>query len=457
MSMNCDDGFYPAVLFLPVKAEDRVKFITLLFSSPAVIEVLKLFRFGEELCQRSIVKALSHRSNKTVIEVLKKLVSLGLLAESIRKVERGGRRVRIKCYSLTEIGRWYATLFKDPGEFGPSALHKLLEELFAKFMGRFTGLAKRVGFSEKEVFQHILANALGVYSKRLYRGYDLVVFGSIACDIYLSHNLKVFSGGSGANVAFTASLLGLKTALVTAIPLDPLGVRLAVELAESSVDMSFSKPLPGLGTVICVAIHQPVEKPRIECSYDPRSPPVTTELTPGVVEACSRARALYLGEGIGRVFKELLEAVERSKLVVYRPSTQVFRFREAFEDFLAVLSYSPLLILNEDKAEALRERGLRIPQDLFMHGVKSLVVTLGPWGAELYKALDAQPKRFRAPQVEAVDPVGAGDVFSATLIYKLLAGAGLEEAVEFAVKVATLSTRELGPRKTQVLKLVKVL
>jgi DNA-binding PadR family transcriptional regulator len=135
--MSYTEEFYPAVLFLPIRIGERVRFVTSLFSSPAVVEVLNLFELGKELCQRDIVKALSHRSNKTIIDALKKLVSLGLLSESVRKVERGDRRVRVKCYNLTEIGRWYVALFRDPREFEPPALHKLLEELFAKFMEKF--------------------------------------------------------------------------------------------------------------------------------------------------------------------------------------------------------------------------------------------------------------------------------------------------------------------------------
>lgn len=169
MSMCCDSEFYPAVLLLPVKVEDRVRFVTLLFSSPAVVEVLNLFKLGEELCQRDVVKALSHRSNKTVIESLKKLVSLRLLAESVKRVERNGKRIRVKCYSLTEIGKWYVTLFKDPRDFEPNTLHQLLEELFIKFVERFTELAKKVGFNENEIYQHLLANTLKTHSKKLHK------------------------------------------------------------------------------------------------------------------------------------------------------------------------------------------------------------------------------------------------------------------------------------------------
>jgi len=68
--------FFPAILLMPVNLDDRVKLVSTLFSSPVIAEVLSLFKPGSELCQKDVIKYLSHRSNKTVISALKKLVSL---------------------------------------------------------------------------------------------------------------------------------------------------------------------------------------------------------------------------------------------------------------------------------------------------------------------------------------------------------------------------------------------
>ena len=57
-------------------------------------------------------------------------------------------------------------------------------------------------------------------------------------------------------------------------------------------------------------------------------------------------------------------------------------------------------------------------------------------------------KRFYVPEVKAMDTTGAGDSFTAGLITALLENKGLEEAVEFANLVASISVTRMGARTT---------
>jgi len=157
---------------------------------------------------------------------------LYLLNEVVKVVEKSGRRVRIKCYNLTDIGKWYATIFRDPKDLESASLHSLIRELMTIFLESYARLIKRVGLNLGDFLQLALENIVKSCTRKLYKVYDLIVFGSMAYDIYVSYG-KAFSGGSGANVAFTASLLGLKTAFVTVIPLDLIGVSMAIELHDS--------------------------------------------------------------------------------------------------------------------------------------------------------------------------------------------------------------------------------
>ncbi|MEM3980835.1 MAG: carbohydrate kinase family protein, partial [Ignisphaera sp.] len=50
-------------------------------------------------------------------------------------------------------------------------------------------------------------------------------------------------------------------------------------------------------------------------------------------------------------------------------------------------------------------------------------------------------------KVDVVDTVGAGDVFTATLLHQLLQGKNIITASQYAVEVATQSISILGPRK----------
>jgi len=194
-------------------------------------------------------------------------------------------------------------------------------------------------------------------------------------------------------------------------------IETVVSKGYNGVDLSLAKLVRDLNTTICLVKHLNTYRPQISYLYSTEKPPVVIEIAPEIVNACREAKAIYLGEGIGKAFIELLRNLNRgSRVVVYRPSIHVFQYDDAFNEFLTILSYDPILILNEDKVRILEGRGVKIPQDLYKHGVKNIIVTLGSQGAELYAAPNIEPKRFPAPKTDVVDTVGAGDIFSAILI-----------------------------------------
>jgi len=110
---NSFDSYWPFIVIMPIDVNERVKYMSTLFSSLISLEILNLFEWDRELCQREIIATLHHHSNKTVISMLKKLVDIGILEEKVKLIQRNNRVVKIKCYKLTEIGKWYNLLFKD--------------------------------------------------------------------------------------------------------------------------------------------------------------------------------------------------------------------------------------------------------------------------------------------------------------------------------------------------------
>ncbi len=441
-----NSSYWPFIVFMPVEASERARYVSTLFSSPVALEVLNVFKWGEHLSQGEVVRSLSHHSNKTVLTMLKRLVNLGLLSEETRLEQRGRRRVRVKYYRLTELGKWYNLLFKDPRNLDKLLLKENLVKLILEFLNKFTEFGKEVGLSIRDQVDEILAGALRAIAEKSSKSpLDLVVFGSIAFDIYLSHGLRAYSGGSGANVAAAASLLGLTTGLAARIPVDPLGLQSVVELVEAGVDVSLVELSRNLKTTICTVVHEPLYTPKVSCSYDPLNPPVITSLSNKLVDSCRKSKAIYIGEGVSRVFMDLLKEVGGGKLIVYRPHKLSIEL--ALNEVLSVMSYSPIVLLNEDKVEAFESKGVRVPGELFRHGAKSVVVTRGPTGSVLYESPGSTPVEYRAPEVRTVDPIGAGDVFSAVLIYCLLKGLDLRSAVEKSTVEASLSVMQLGPRK----------
>ena len=71
----------------------------------------------------------------------------------------------------------------------------------------------------------------------------------------------------------------------------------------------------------------------------------------------------------------------------------------------------------------------------------TVIQTLGGKGVVV---VDDGEKRFRPPDVDPVDTTGAGDTFNGYLTSGLQRGMSLEEAVEYAVTAASLSTENEG-------------
>jgi pseudouridine kinase len=98
----------------------------------------------------------------------------------------------------------------------------------------------------------------------------------------------------------------------------------------------------------------------------------------------------------------------------------------------------------EDAADDTQEREVaqRIASALIRAGVEIAVVTLGIRG--LVYAHSSGSGYIRAANVEVTDPTGAGDAFSAAVIFGLLNGVPVDEAMRLGATAAalTVSTKE---------------
>jgi ribokinase len=75
-------------------------------------------------------------------------------------------------------------------------------------------------------------------------------------------------------------------------------------------------------------------------------------------------------------------------------------------------------------------------------GVETAIITLGAGGAAL--VTEGFSKHHPAPEVEAVDSTGAGDIFSGGFLAALSSGHPIVESVVFALHAASLSATRLG-------------
>jgi sugar/nucleoside kinase (ribokinase family) len=441
------EELHPYVVLLPTSIDEKVRYITTLLSSPVTIEILRLFAWDREICQKEIITSLSQHSNKTVISSIRRLVSLNLLEEEERVEVRGNRKVRVKCYKLTDVGRWYNVLFKDIDELDSEVIREAATSLSVIFMAKILPFSEHLKIGFVEFINQVMSSAIrNVARSKRHRKYDLAVFGSLALDVYLKPEIRMSSGGSGANVAALASNLGLKTCFISRASANIIGIHLLAELISEGVDVSLTELDREADLPLCVVL-EPLEPARIMCKLpaDPRSLPVMQRVSDEVVQVCDNSRSIYLGEGVCRTYLELMGKISRNdKVIVFRP--HAVTLEQHLEEFMSMLQYAPILVLNEEKERILRSRGLEVPGDLFKAGVENIVVTRGAKGATLY-VRGREPSTYPAPPVNAINTVGAGDAFTASLIHHLLRGVEIGEAVRRAVHISALSTTQPLSRK----------
>jgi ribokinase len=113
-------------------------------------------------------------------------------------------------------------------------------------------------------------------------------------------------------------------------------------------------------------------------------------------------------------------------------------------DYAGLWPAVDLAVVNEVESEILT--GIADPavaaQALRQVGVRAVVTTLGREGARLLD--DTGERSVPAPDVEAVDTTGAGDVFCGVLAAAIDAQFGVEAALRWAVTAASLSVTRRG-------------
>ena len=244
-------------------------------------------------------------------------------------------------------------------------------------------------------------------------------------------------GGKGFNQAVVAARCGATVRLVAAIGADALGERIRSRLAQEGV-LTDGLATSSCGTDRCIiAVDRGGENTILSLVEAARNfdPVAQTPVDRWIAGGGWVVMQGNLRPDVTRKCLALAKSKRAATALNPSPTYPPEQYDWTLVD-LAVVNRSEAMELSgqvgaEHAAHHLLDRG-----------AGAVAVTLGPEGSAFFSAVDAF--RVAAPETEAVDTVGAGDVFCAAVVAARVVGLGWREAVEAATEAASASTARKG-------------
>jgi len=148
-----DNDVWHYILPFPFENEKR-KLIWSVLQSKVGKSLLMNMKLDGRTYQRDFINGTSY-SNKSIIEYLKRMVSAGMLEQGIEQVTTRKRKVRIKWYVPTNLGRWFILFLKPTEEIPPELVRKTIEELFQVYSSSIVEVCENFGI-DIDIFRKIL-------------------------------------------------------------------------------------------------------------------------------------------------------------------------------------------------------------------------------------------------------------------------------------------------------------
>lgn len=258
---------------------------------------------------------------------------------------------------------------------------------------------------------------------------------------------EMFPGGKGANQAVCAARLGCKTSFIGKMGNDEFHEKLSSILIEAGVDINnlFIDENEHTGTAL-ITVDERGQNQIIVISGS------NMKLSPQNIISKSH---LFLNTAVVLTQLEIpIETVVQSAKLA-RKNNAIFILNPAPaaslpEDILPLIDF---ITPNENELELLS--GVTINDDssiklaaekLLKKGIKNVIVTLGDRGSMLIT--ESTIKHFPVSKVKVVDSTAAGDAFNGALASSLSEGHSIEEAIEFANKVASIAVTRMGAQSS---------
>ncbi|HID64175.1 MAG TPA: hypothetical protein EYP49_15760 [Anaerolineae bacterium] len=252
---------------------------------------------------------------------------------------------------------------------------------------------------------------------------------------------KATLGGCPCNIAVACARLGLRAGVIIVLGDDPEGRRYRDALAAEGVDTRGVQLVPGGCSPHCFLFvdpsgrHQTFYYPGISDRGDialTLDDSLARGTRWGVITVGNATHNRAVADWFARLGVPILWSLKGDPHAY--PLSLVER----------LANLSQLVVMNEDEAHALQTMlDLYTLDALFERGIRAIVLTMGAQGSRVIqtdRTVDIPP----VPPRELVDPTGAGDAFTAGLLFGLCHDLSLELGARIGAVVASFVLEAWG-------------
>ncbi len=272
---------------------------------------------------------------------------------------------------------------------------------------------------------------------------------SLVAQLEESHE-SMTCGGSAANTIIALAQMGARTHFDCRVSSDMTGQVFARDLHDSGVNSNLDfKPLPPGVTGKCLVFVTPDADRTMNTFLG-----VSAELDSSDIdiEAIKHSEYVYLegylssDEGTrdaAIAARQIAEARDiKTSLTLSDPNMVKF-FRDSLEAMIG--ERVDLLFANEDEAMELAvSDNLDQAVELFKNISNGFAITRGKQGALVYDG--SSLIEIKPHEVEAIDTLGAGDMFAGAFLYGLSQGMSFQQSGDLAALASAKIVTQYGPR-----------
>lgn len=264
-----------------------------------------------------------------------------------------------------------------------------------------------------------------------------------AGETVIGNNLTYGHGGKGANQAVAAARSGAQTALLAKVGADQYGDRAIKDLNTEGINTQFIQQTQGTPTgMASITVNGQGENSIVVISG------ANWKLSAADIHKNSK-----IFEDADILLTQLetpMDSVEAAIKIARDNGLRVI-LNPAPVQALKPELYKDITIITPNRVEAEMLTGVKITDSnslaqaagkLHSFGIESALITLGSEGVFISSC--GKQKLIPSIEVEAIDTVGAGDVFSGVLAANYTGLDTLEDAVSLAITAAGLSVTQRG-------------